>query len=157
VNALRRYQLTNLVLFALTAGHALVTWSVRDALVLFGGGIAVAFAAEVVGVAAGLLDHELRPQVAGVPLSILLAWPAVVYASFRLALLVADGLAAAAVAAVVATALDLVTDPNGVREGVWSYPDHPLSEPRYRDVPWWNFAAWLVITFLTAALPSVVG
>lgn len=154
----RRYQLSNLLLFALTIGHALLTWPLRETAALYAGGIMIAFAGEVAVVRGGLLEHELRPQLAGVPVSVLLAWPAVVYVFYRIALLVVPArVQAAAVAAVLATAMDLLADPNGVREGVWRYPERPLSEPRFRGVPWWNFAGWLVVVFLTAIVPVMVG
>lgn len=157
MDPLRRYQFTNIALFAVATAHALLTWSLRATVALFAGGAAIAFAAELVGVQSGLLDHDLQPQLAGVPLSILFAWPSVVYICYRIALLVvAGGIPAAAIAAVLATVLDVFTDPNGVREGVWHYPEHRISEPRFRGVPWWNFAAWLVIVFLTALLPTVI-
>jgi len=154
----RRYQVTNVVLFVATLGHALFTWPLRATAALFAGGVLVAFAAELVGVHAGMVEHALRPQPAGVPVTILAAWPSVVYLAYRVALLVVPaGVEAAAVAAVLATALDVVTDPNGVREGVWEYPDTALSEPRFRGVPWWNFAAWLLVVFVTALLPTLAG
>lgn len=151
-----RYLIGNVVLFAVALAHAALTWPPRAVLALFVGGAAVAGVAEVAVISLGLLEHELTPQVAGVPLVILLAWPAVVYLSLRVALLVAaPGVAAAALAAVVATATDVVTDPHGVESGVWRYPDAPVSTPRYRGVPWWNFAGWLAVVFLTALLPTV--
>lgn len=154
----RRYQVGNLAIFVVAIAHALLTWPLRETAALFAGGVVIAFVGEVAVVRAELVEHELRPKIAGVPVSILLVWPAVVYAFYRVALLVAPGeLHAAAVAAVLATALDVLTDPNGVREGVWRYPEHPLSEPRFRGVPWWNFAGWLVVVFLTAMVAVMVG
>lgn len=158
MDALERYQWTNIGLFLVTAAHALLTWPLRATVALFVGGALVAFALEVGGIAAGLLEHELRPRIAGVPVTILLAWPAIAYLAYRVALLVAPaGVRAAAVAAVLATAADVLTDPNGVSDGVWRYPDAAISEPRYRGVPWWNFVAWLVVVFVTGMLPSLAG
>jgi putative membrane protein len=100
----------------------------------------------------------LKPQLLGVPVTVVVAWPAIVYLAYRVALLVAPaGLEAAALAAVLATALDVPTDPHGVREGVWRYPESAVSEPRFYGVPWWNFLGWLVIVFATAMLPALVG
>lgn len=153
---LTRYRAGNVVVFAVALAHAALTWPPRAVVALFVGGAALAFVAEGAVISLGLLDHELEPQVAGVPLVVLLAWPAVVYASLRVALLVApSGAPAAALAAVVATAADVVTDPDGVERGVWRYPDAPVSTPRYRGVPWWNFAGWLLIVFVTALVPTV--
>jgi putative membrane protein len=154
---LTRYEVGNVALFAVAMGHAAITWPPEAIVALFGGGIVIAAVAELVGVAAGLVEHELEPQVAGVPLSILLAWPAVVYVSLQVALLaVPAGVEAAALAAVLATAADVVTDPEGVANGVWHYPESQISTPRFRGVPWWNFAGWLVIVFVTALLPTLV-
>lgn len=155
---LRRYQWTNAVLFAVALGHAALTWPPERTVALFVGGAAIAFGAELVGVRAGLLEHSLRPRVGGVPVTVVLVWPAVVYVCYRLALLVVPGgLPAAALAATVGAVSDLLTDPNGVREGIWRYPEHPLSEPRLWGVPWWNFAAWFVLVFVTALVPVLVG
>ena len=156
MDALTRYQLSIGALFLVAAVHALLTWPLRATVALFVGGAVVAFVLEVGGVATGLLEHNLRPQIAGVPVTILLVWPSVVYLAYRLALLVAPAdVRAAAVAAVLATAADVLTDPNGVSEGVWHYPESRISDPRFRGIPWWNFVAWLVIVFVTAMLPSL--
>lgn len=158
MDALRRYQATNVALFLIAFVHALATWPPRATAALFLGGATIAFVLEVGAVAAGLLEHALRPQVAGVPVTVVLVWPAVVYLAYRVAMLVAPaGVRAAAIAAVLATLTDVLTDPNGVSEGVWEYPPSRISEPRYRGVPWWNFVGWLVVVFLTAMLPTLVG
>lgn len=154
----RRYHRNNLVLFGVAVAHALLTWPVEATVALFAGGVAIAFVLEVIAVRLGILEHELRPQLGGVPVTILLAWPAVVYLVYRVALLVAPaGVTAAALTAVLATAVDVLLDPKGVRNGVWRYPEHPLSAPRLRGIPWWNFAGWLVIVFVTSMLPEAVG
>jgi len=153
-----RFQLTNVVLAVLAVGHALATWPVRATAALFLGGAALAFLAEAAVVRAGLLEHAMAPRVAGVPLAVVAAWPAIVYLCLRLALLVRPpGLAAAGLAAVLATAFDLLTDPTGVDAGVWTYPDHPVSAPRVAGVPWWNFAGWLGLVFVSATLPLAAG
>lgn len=154
----RRYTWAVLGLGVVTLAHALLTWPPQRALALFVGGAAIAFAAEVVGVYLGLLEHRLAPQVLGVPIVVAIAWPAVVYVALRLALLVVPlGLAAALLTAVLATLQDIVLDPRGVQDRAWRYPRVPVSVRRYRDVPYWNFVAWFVISFLTALLPAVVA
>lgn len=154
----RRFQLTNGLLFAAALAHALWTWPLRATAALFAGGAALAFGLEAAGIAAGLLRHEARPRVAGVPVSVPLAWPAIVYVTYRVALLVVPaGVPAAALAALLATAADAATDPVMLRRGLWSYPPSRLSSLRFRGVPWWNFLAWLGLVFLTALLPAVVG
>lgn len=153
-----RYRATNAVLFVAALAHALATWPPAAVAGLFGGGIAVAFVAELAVVRAGLLEHHVGRRVAGVPAYVLLGWPAVVYVALRIALLaLPPGPTAAAGAAVVATAGDAVADPRGVADGAWSYPDRPLSRPRYRGVPWWNFAGWLAVAFAVAMTPAVLG
>ncbi len=150
----RRYARSQLLLFAVTVGHAVVTWPLPDVLALFAGGAAVAFVLEAPAIRAGLFTHHLRPTVAGVPLTILLAWPAVVYAAVRVAALVVDGPVAVAVtAAVLGTLVDLVTDPAAVEDGAWEFHGHEIPGPWFRGVPWWNFAGWLLIVFVTAMLP----
>lgn len=154
----RRYGGVILALGAVTVAHALATWPAQRALALFVGGAAIAFAAEVVAVQSGLLEHRLEPRLLGVPVLVLLAWPATVYVALRVALLVLPlGVGAAALAAVLATGYDVVADPRGVEQGAWRYPRSPFSTARYRDVPYWNFAAWLAITFLTAMLATLAG
>ena len=149
----KRYVGSQLFLFVVTVGHALLTWPVADALTLFVGGVAVAFAVEAPSIRAGLFTHYLRPQVAGVPLTILLAWPAVVYAAVRVAGLVVEGpVAVAATAAVLGTLADVATDPPAVADGAWEFHRREIPGPWFRDVPWWNFAGWLGIVFVTAML-----
>lgn len=154
----QRFQLTTLVLVAIALVHAVVTWPLADVAVLFLGGATLAFVGEVATVRAGLLEHRLRPQVLGVPLVVLLAWPATVYVFYRLALLaVPPGVPAAVLAAVLATLSDVLQDPMLADRGLWDYPESAISELRYRGVPWWNFAGWLVIVFATAMLPTWLG
>ena len=154
----RRYAAPTLMMGAAALAHALATWPAQRALAVFVGGAAIAFAAEVVAVHLGLLEHHLEPQVIGVPVIVLLGWPTTIYVALRLALFVVPlGLGAAVLAAVLATLSDLVLDPRGVEDRAWRYPRVPVSVNRYRDVPYWNFAAWLVISFLTAMLAAVAG
>lgn len=154
----RRYGRPILLVVVAALGHGLLTWPVGRTLALFVGGAAIAFAAEVVGVQWGLVEHRLEPQVLGVPLVVIGAWPATAYVALRVALLVVPlGVGAAVLAAVIATLADVVLDPKGVEDRAWRYPRVPVSSSRYQDVPYWNFGAWLVITFLTALLPAVAG
>jgi uncharacterized membrane protein len=158
VDPKRQFVVGTLLFSAVALGHALLTWPLRSTLVLLVGGGAVAFVGEAVVIRLGLLRHHVGPRVAGVPLVVLAAWPATVYVFFRAAALVAPaGVAAAALAAVAATLVDVVQDPIGVRRGLWTYPEARLSEPRYRDVPWWNFTGWLAVVFVTAMLVVVFG
>lgn len=149
-----RYTVSQASLFVLTVTHALLTWPVADVLTLFLGGVAVAFAFEAPAIHAGLFTHHLRPKLAGVPFTILLAWPAVVYISVRIASLLVDGAVAVAMtAAVIGTLADVVADPPAVEDGAWEYHREDIPGPWVRGVPWWNFAGWLLVVFVTAMLP----
>ena len=152
----RRYVAIQVGLFLLALGHAMLTWPLGDTLALFAGGIAVAFLVEAPAISVGLFTHYLRPKVAGVPVSILLAWPAVVYIAVRVASLVVDGpLAVAALAAVLGTLADAVAEPGAVEDGAWAYSTM-IPGPRVRGVPWWNATGWLGVVFVTALLPTLV-
>ena len=154
----RQFVVGTLLLAAAALGHALFTWPLRSTVVLFAGGATVAVVGEVLVIRLGLLRHHVGPQVLGVPLVVLVAWPATVYVFYRAAALVVPaGVEAAALAAVSATLFDGYQDPEGVQRGLWSYPASRLSEPRWRGVPWWNFAGWLAVVFVTAMLASAYG
>lgn len=131
--------------------HAALTWPLEATLVFFVGGAAIAFVAEAVVINLGWLEHHVGPKVLGVPLYVCFGWTGVVYVAFRVALLATDGWVAVALGAAIATGYDLLTDHRGVTEGHWTYTDD-LPGPRLRDVPWWNFAGWVVISAATAAL-----
>jgi uncharacterized membrane protein len=131
--------------------HAALTWPAAAVLALFGGGAAIAFAGEAIVISLGWLEHHVGPKVLGVPLYVLAGWTGIAYAAFRVALLSTEGVTAVALAAGLATGYDLLTDHRGVAEAYWTYTDD-LPGPRYRGVPWWNFAGWLMISSVTAAL-----
>ena len=152
----RRYVAGQLALSALALAHALLSWPLAEVAALFVGGVAVAFAVEAPAIRAGLFTHFLTPRLAGVPVSVLLAWPAVVYLASRAASLVVDGpVAVAATAAVLAAAVDALIEPRAVAAGAWAY-SRAIPGPRVRDVPWWNAAGWLGVVFVTALLPAAV-
>ena len=131
--------------------HAALTWPPRATAAFFAGGGFVAFVAEAAVIERGWLEHHVDPKLLGVPLYILAGWTGIVYVAFRIALLVADGATAVALAAALATGYDALTDHRGVAEGHWTYTDD-LPGPRWRDVPWWNFVGWVAISATTAAL-----
>ncbi|WP_226004248.1 carotenoid biosynthesis protein [Natrinema salinisoli] len=134
--------------------HATVTWPLSATLAFFGGGAVIAFVGEAIVITLGWLEHHIGPKVAGVPLYVLFGWTGTIYVAFRGALLVTDGWTAVVAAGALATTYDVLTDHRGVADGHWTYTDD-LSGPRYRDVPWWNFAGWFVISCLTASLAVV--
>lgn len=135
--------------------HAALTWPARAVVAFFGGGAAVAFAAEAVVINLGWLEHHVGPKVIGVPLYVLFGWTGAVYVAFRVALLATDGRPAVALAAGLATGYDVLVDHRGVADGRWTYTDD-LPGPRRRGVPWWNFAGWLAVSAVTAGLAEIV-
>lgn len=153
----RRTVAAQLLLVALAVGHATLTWPPAAVVALFGGGVVVAVVPEVLAVRLGLLEHHLPGRVAGVPVTLLASWPAVVYLWYRLAALVVGPLPAVGLAALLATAADALAEPRSVRQGLWSYPAHRLSRVRLAGIPWWNYAGWPVVVGLTATLPLLVG
>ena len=135
--------------------HAAVTWPPRATAAFFVGGAALAFVAEAVVIALGWLEHHIGPKVLGVPLYVLFGWTGAVYISYRAALVVTDGWTAVVLCGLLATTYDLATDHQGVAEGHWTYTDD-LPGPRLREVPWWNFVGWLVISTATAGMAALV-
>ncbi|WP_313692608.1 carotenoid biosynthesis protein [Halorarum halobium] len=135
----------------LSLAHAAVTWPVPAMVALFGGGAVLAFVAEAVVVDLDWLDHHVGPKVIGVPLYVLLGWTGTIYVAFRVALLVTDGWTAVVATGLLATTYDVLTDHQGVADGHWTYTDD-LPGPRWRGVPWWNFAGWFAISCVTAAV-----
>jgi hypothetical protein len=151
----RTFAATTVALGLVALAHAFLTWPLDATVALFGGGALVAFVAEAVGINAGLLEHHIGPKLAGVPLYVLFGWTGMVYVALRIAMLWVDGWRAVAIAAVLATTYDVLTDHQGVEQGHCTYTDD-VPGPRFRAVPWWNFAAWLAISSLTAGLAVAV-
>jgi len=147
----RRFVGGSVALGGLALGHAALTWPSRATVAFFCGGAAIAVLAEAVAINAGWLDHHVGPKLAGVPLYLLPAWTGTVYVAVRIALFVTDGPTAVALAAALATTYDVLTDHRGVEEGLWSFRGGPPG-PRFRGVPWWNFAGWFAISAAVAAL-----
>jgi uncharacterized membrane protein len=147
----RTFAATAVTFGVLALAHAVFTWPLRATLAFFAGGAVVAFVGEAVAIDAGWVEHHVGPKLAGVPLYVLFGWTGTIYAALRVALLVTDGWLAVAAAALLATGYDALTDHQGVAQGHWSYTGGPPG-PRFRGVPWWNFAGWLVISTATAAL-----
>src|SRR6056297_4306838 len=143
-----------LALWVVALATALLTWPLDATVALFVGGAAIAYVSELVVIQLGWLEHHVGPTALGVPLYVLAGWTGVVYVAFRFALLATDGWFAVALAAVLATAYDAVTDPTGVADGHWTYHTD-LGGPTYRGVPWWNFAGWLGVAGATAGLASL--
>lgn len=141
---------TIVVIGVAALAHAVLTWPVFATIAFFGGGALLAFVAEAVVINRGWLEHHIGPKLLHVPVYVLFGWTGTVYLAYRVALLVTEGWIAVVVAGVLATSYDILVDHRGVSDGHWTYTDD-LAGPRYRGVPWWNFAGWLVISCLTAA------
>lgn len=143
---------TTVILGGVAAIHAGITWPATATLAFLALTVGLSFAAERVAVRAGLLVHRTGPRLAGVPVAALAGWTAAVYVWYRVALLaVGVDPAAPVLAAALATASDAVADPHGVASGLWDYPDPGLPGPRFRGVPWWNFAGWFLLTLVVTA------
>jgi putative membrane protein len=134
----------------------------RRASAAFGAVVAAGYAAEWVGVRAGVPFGEysytpvLRPQVGGVPLIVAVAWGGMGLAAHAVAtaVLPENRLARWAAGAVALTAWDLFLDPQMLRLGLWTWPD---GGP-YRGVPVSNFVGWLLVSSLVMVLiDAVVG
>jgi len=126
--------------------HGALTWGPAATARFVVIAVVAAFVAEVAVIRLGLLEHHTGPQLVGVPLAALAGWTGSIYVAYRVAALAVDPTVAPLLAGVLATAMDVLTDPPYVEVGAWSYPPARVSEPRYRGVPWWNFAGWFVLT-----------
>jgi uncharacterized membrane protein len=83
----------------------------------------------------------LRPQVAGVPLAVVLAWFAMAVPAREVAArLVGPGWRTVALGALALTAWDVMLDPQMVAEGFWVW----AADGPWRGVPLSNYAGWLV-------------
>lgn len=139
------------VLGAGAVGHALLTWPIDAVVVLFGLGALLAFVGEAIVINRGWLVHHIGPRLLGVPVYALIGWVATIYVGIRIALVVTTGWPAVALAATLTTGYDLLTDHYGVQAGFWTYTDTSPG-PRYRGVPWWNYAGWFGLTAVMAVI-----
>lgn len=145
------FAVTTIMVGLVAFAHALFTWPLRATIVFFAVGALVAFIAEAAVINLDWLEHHIGPKIVGVPLYVLFGWTGAVYVTFRIALLVTDGWTAVVATGVLATMYDILIDHRGVADGHWTYTDD-LPGPRYRGVPWWNFAGWFAISVLTATI-----
>lgn len=129
-------------------------------------GLALPYAAEFVGINIfKALRHHSQPQVANVPLSTILGWHNITYATYAMVESVladtpppdrrwAYPLATAAVA----TSLDLVLDCYGLDQGLWEWQgDGPYAQEIVgpngkRGIPLLNYVGWLQLTSTVTAL-----
>lgn len=152
-------------LFTTTAAAAARRWGAPRAVATAAGVGAATTMVEHVGTVTGVpfgryaYTGALRPQVAGVPAIVPLAWFAMAVPS-REAAHAALGhrstpLTRIVVGAAALTAWDLFLDPQMVGEGYWRW----ARVGRYRGIPFSNFAGWFVTSLavmaaLEVALPA---
>ncbi len=150
------------------------TRGVRRSAVLLALGAGLPAAGELLATGPlGLLRHRTRPQVAGVPVAIVLGWYGVIHGSFTLAGRILSRLpldegskskALPPLAALVGTSLDLVLDPAGLDAGLWewdrggTYAAGVEGANGRRGVPLVNFLGWLaLVAGAAAAYEGVYG
>jgi lycopene cyclase domain-containing protein len=144
-------------LIALSSGWP-ATRALGAVAVVFGGAWAVEALGSTTGIPFGVYGYTdtLRPQLAGVPLLIPLAWFMMLVPAWAVAEAMLAGQQArlrrwyaplhAALAGAAFTAWDLVLDPQMVARGLWTW-DQPGG---YFGIPWVNFLGWwLAATLLT--------
>ncbi|MFA1542610.1 carotenoid biosynthesis protein [Actinomadura monticuli] len=154
------------VVVVLLAASAVAFAAGRDgagrAVGAFGSAVAVGYAAEWVGVRAGVPFGEysytslLRPQLGGVPVIVAVAWGGMGLAAHAVATAIVPeaGFRRWAAGALALTAWDLFLDPQMLRMGLWTWAD----DGPYRGVPVSNFAGWLAVSLVVmAAIDAIVG
>jgi putative membrane protein len=116
------------------------------------------WSAEALGVRSGRIfgryvyTAALRPQLAGVPVLVPLAWVAMAAPSHSTAAAIATGRSRRIGAGAVAlTAWDLFLDPQMIGEGYWRW----LRGGRYRGIPLANFAGWLAVAAAVMAVREI--
>lgn len=147
-----RFTALIVVLLAVSAvAFAAGEWGLRRAIAAFGAAVMTGYAAEVVGLLTGFPFGDytytamLRPQLAGVPVVVALAWGGMGLAAYAVAAAVAPaGWARVCAGAGALTAWDLFLDPQMVRLGLWTWAEHGP----YRGIPLSNFAGWLLVSAL---------
>jgi len=107
-----------------------------------------------------LLRHRLRYRIAGVPFAILLGWYCVIHGSFVVAGRISNRFfpdegarisTLPTVAALVATALDLILDPAGLEAGLWEwsadgvYASGIQGANGCNGVPLVNYLGWIAL------------
>ncbi len=119
--------------------------------------MAAAWLVEWAGSTGGLLFGEydytnlFRPQLAGVPLLIPLAWLMMLPPAWAVAQILTrrtSGFAFLVVSALAFTAWDFFLDPQMVAWGAWVWPQGGS----YFGIPWHNFAGWLAVTVLLTSV-----
>lgn len=151
---------STLFVWAFALGHAVWTLGWRHALVFFGLAFVVGLAFEAVGVATGWVyggyhySPRLGPQLFRVPVLIPMSWFMVVYLAHAVTERLTGGAGqprtasraalACVLGAVVATAWDVVADPQMARTNLWVW-----EQPgEFFGVPVQNFIGWMITSFV---------
>lgn len=152
----------------LTLAHSLKTRGLRRTLLFAALGIGIPTSAEYLAInRAQVLRHHSEPQLANVPLPIMVGWYNAAYPSFAavealLAPLELQGTRRLVVlpllTAMIATSLDTLLDPMGLDQGLWEwteggpYAADIVGPNGVAGIPVGNFVGWLVLTSLVPAL-----
>jgi uncharacterized membrane protein len=153
---------------ALTLAHSLRTRGLRRTVLFAALGIGIPTGAEYLAInRAGVLRHHSEPQIANVPLPIMVGWYNAAYPTFAavaalLAPLELEGSRRLVVlpllTAMTATSLDALLDPMGLDQGLWEwteggpYAADIVGPNGVAGIPVGNFVGWLVLTSLIPAL-----
>jgi len=119
----------------------------RGALVALPIVLAIGWGVEELGSSTGFpfgeydYGDDLQPQLAGVPLAVVLAWWAMAVPAREVARRLVPGRWVVPVGAVALTAWDVFLDPQMVGEGYWTW----LDGGPWRDIPLTNYVGWLVV------------
>jgi putative membrane protein len=146
--------------FAAGAAHCAHRYGLRTAGALVGTTLAVALAAEVVGVHTGLpfgrysYGDSLGPRLLGVPVVVPCAWVMTAYPALLVARRLARGtrLPVALVAAWALASWDVFLDPQMVAAGHWTWHDAAPALPGAPGVPLTNYVGWLAVSFVLMTL-----
>ena len=149
--------------FLAVATHALMVrgWAWALGWLVMSAGMG--FTVEVIGVHTGLpfghytyADH-LGPSVAGVPITIGLAWAMMSYpCALAARLLVQPRILVAFVGAVALAGWDLFLDPQMVAAGQWSWQTTSPQLPGIDGIPVQNFVGWLLVAFVVMLLLTLL-
>jgi uncharacterized membrane protein len=153
---------------ALTLAHSLKTRGLRRTLLFAALGIGIPSGAEYLAInCARALRHHTEPQLANVPLPIMVGWYNAAYPTFAavealLAPLELKGtrhlIVLPLLTAIAATSLDTLLDPMGLDQGLWEwteggpYAADIVGPNGVAGIPVGNFVGWLVLTSLVPAL-----
>lgn len=154
---------STLFVWGFALGHALWMLGWRRALTFFGAAFVVGLALEAVGVATGWVyggyhySPRLGPQWFGVPILIPLSWFMVIYLAHAVTeRLIGEGdrskslrgaVLYCLIGAVVATAWDVVADPQMARSHLWVW-DQP---GEFFGIPVQNFVGWMITSLIVLA------